>query len=320
MFLDLLKKVDAHSVEEMAEQTGMDFEAIKEDIFYNYTEEDELFRIPDKVAVIREDTRRYLGVVGRDKGIFQYRDLLDFTEVMVEEEEASYVAGDIIGEGRQAFIIMETGDHLNLGGDDSVKCYFYVNTSHDSSHSLEISMIPYREKNGTIIQTIPALKWKHTKHVADRVLKAQKSIAGIRVLWDKFKDPFLDLRDCKLNAKEVDIYLRMIAPDPEDGEDSKNALTRAEKKRAEIEDMYRKSVYSNLPSTKGTLLGLYLTVVEWQDSYKIRKSKHRKTDEDIKDAKLVSILQSTAARNKAEAYAFALKLQEKLDGVGIGGL
>ena len=264
-------------------------------------------------------TRRRCRPAGwKDYGILQYNDVVGFTEVLVEEDDAEYYSGGIIGDGERAFIIMKTGDHLALGGDenDLIECYFYLTTSHDMSKGLSVTFAPVVKNSGVVLRFHgKPLTFRHGRHIGDRVKAAEKSIARIRSDWSRLPQSFDKLCALHINASNVQDYLHMVVPDPVSS--SQTGITRAENVRAEIETIYRKSPTCQWPSTKGTMLGLYFATVEYLDVKKtVRANKYLKDNDQIR---IMSCLEGASARQKADAYGFALELEKKFAGVSLSG-
>lgn len=335
---DYLPAINANTAEEMAEQAGLDFNAIKVDIQYTFAEEtpavtetdpvermaqiqhildnppkETQITVPDKVAVVREDDGRYLGTVGRNRGILQYREVLDFTESLVDKGEASYVTGGIIGNGQQAFVVMKTNNTVKLSGTDEVECYFYVTTSHDNTKGLEIVLAPLRGVNGTVLTVGRTYRigFRHSSRVVDRVKRATFSINKITDYFEEMETSFRLLRSVNLSTLQFETFILSLFPDSDD------RPKRAENIRDEIYSIYNSGPACQLPSTKGTMLGAYLAVVEWVD--KIRGVKQSKVRPNEYDAKLFSLLEGSGAQQKADAYAFALDMVHQLGNVSITG-
>ena len=336
---DILPQINADTAEEMAKQAGLDFTAVKAEIRYDYIPqfiknkhtdktEQEIYKylrehidelentihtVPDMVAVIRKDDGRYLGTVGRTRGILQYRDVLEFTESLVTKGEAAYVTGGIIGNGEQAFVVMKTGKAFTLSGTDKVECYFYVTTSHNNTAALEIVPSPLRNTNGTVL-TMPKsarIKFRHSSRVEERVKRAAASLDRVNDYFDEMEESFRLLRSVNIGTSQLDTYLKMMVPD------SKDRPKRAENVRDEIQSIYNTGPACRLPSTKGTMLGALFATVEWVD--KIRGVKESKVRPNEHDAKLHSLLEGTGASQKAEAYAFALDMMHQLKNVKLSG-
>ncbi len=340
---DYLPAINANTAEEMAEQAGLDFTAVKRDLKYTVTEDVPHFTVdkgklglpnpmafakavditveqkevevtvPDKVAVIREDDGRYLGTVGRERGLLQYRDVLDFTEALVSEGTASYVTGGIIGNGEQAFVVMKTNNAIKLSGTDEVDCYFYVTTSHNSSKGMSLVLAPLRKTNGTVLSTSKEyrLSFRHSSKVEDRVKRATLSVNKLNTYFEEMETSFRLLRSVNITRDQFDVFVKSLFPDPED------RTKQTENIRDEITGIYNSGPACQLPSTKGTMLGAYMAVVEWVD--KIRNVKASKVRPNEYDAKLHSLLEGSGAQQKADAYAFALDMMEQLKDVSLAG-
>lgn len=343
---DYLPAINANTADEMAEQAGLDFNAIKADLTYTFDpkgevpddiaiefgklcqqgkiEEAELLIklnekipedieviVPDKVAVIREDNGRYLGTVGRNRGILQYREVLAFTESLVDKGTASYVTGGIIGGGKQAYLVMKTKNTIKLTGTDEIECYFYVTTSHDSSKGLELVFAPLNKVNGTVLSTYKGanIRFKHSSKIGARVKRAALSINKINEYFTEMEESFRLLRSVNLSKAQADTFIKSLFPDPDDKPE------RAENIRAEIESIYLYGAACQLPSTKNTMLGAYFAVVEWVD--KVRKVQASKIRPNTYDAKIHSLLEGSGASKKADAYAFALDMVAQLKDVNI---
>ena len=341
---DYLPEIDADTAEEMAKQGGLDFDAVKADLHFNMvvpgapqevngpvvgnlggvsegiswprienTTKTVEVHVPDKVAVIREDDSRYLGTVGRTRGILQYREVLAFTEALVDAGEASYVTAGVIGNGEQAYLIMKSNKSVKLSGTDEVECYFYVTTSHDSSKGLEVVCSPLRTTNGTVL-TLPKenrIRFRHSKKVADRVKKAKLSLAKVNSYFDEMETSFRLLRSVNLTQAQFTLFIESLVPDPEE------KTKKAEGVRADIETIYKTGPAQQLPSTKGTMLGAYFAVVEYLD--KISPTRTSKVRPNEYDAKLHRLLEGSGAQSKAEAYAFALDMARQMQSVSFAG-
>lgn len=304
-FGKVLSKVEAKTAEELAKQGGLDFTAIKKPLTYEYGHgKDALLHIvPDKVAVVREDDPSiYLGTVGINRGILQYMDSIRFTEELVEKGEASYLYAGTIGRGKQAFVIMKGGEHVTLGHGDLIEQYFYMTTSHDSSRALDIVPAFYRSTNQTVL-TFPEkyrLRFKHGKHVEKNVSRAKASLARVMTVWEEFSEATKTMMKVKVSDTQAADYFKMLV---------EGDKTRAENIRGEMDNIRLTAPACQLPGTKGTLLGCYFAVIEYADKRKtVRKHKWLKNEED---ANLHARLEGDGARQKAEGYGFALKLQKK---------
>lgn len=302
-----LRSVDGNDIEAIAEQCGMNFDAVKEDL--TFTHGDKSTVVPDKMAVVRDDDGIYLGTVGRERPVVQYIDNLRFTEIFAQEGAAEYEYGGIIGNGKQAFLVMKSAECFELTPGDKVECYFYIQSSHDSSQALSIVPTPLRPMNNTIFihPKFHAMKIKHTKKVDEKRADARKGIARVKKFFGEFEESFRRLADIELKDNTLDTYLRSIFPDPKDGDP-----TIPQGRRDKVRDIMMLEPSLKTPPTTNTLLGAYFAVIYFCDHYlAVNQSQTKDALTTRIESKLM--VDSTSAKRKADAFALALKLKEKME-------
>lgn len=303
---DILPKVQAQTIEELAQQAGLDFDVEKRSIFFEKSD-GSVAKLPFHVATVRTDKEEWQGVVGKDYGVLQYMEALKFSEILVARGEAAYVSAGAPGRGEQSYVVMKMDDMFAIdpATNTNVECYFYMTTSHDGSLGLDVVPSFLCKANGTI-PTMPhsyRLKFKHGKNVSQRVSSAKASLIRVQKAWSDFSKTCNMLRGVNLSDQQTRDYFEMLVS---------GDSTRAENIREELETTFKTSPICQFPATKGTLLGAYLAVVEYADHKKtVRKSKIR----DEVTAKFHSRLEGDAARQKAESYGFALTLYKKMKGI-----
>ena len=298
---DSFNQIDAQTAEEMARQAGLNFTVSKKPNHY-YDSNGNAVVTPDKVSIVRDDNDEYLGTVGVEKGVVQFEKVLGFTEILVTKGEAAYVSGMALGGCRKAVVVMKTPDKILLGPNDEVECYFYISTSHDSSESLNVTPAPLRTFNGTIL-TLPEgfgkFRFRHTKHVANRLDKERMSITKVKDYWEHAQKSFNLMSMVQLTPSRLDEYWKLILP---------NDSVRSENIRDRMDTIFKTHPAYQFPATKNTLLGAYLAVIEFVDNEMgVRVTGKKNTNEE--DAKMNSLIDGMAAKRKSEAFAGALRLQ-----------
>ncbi len=326
---DMFKPIAADNAKDMAVQTGLDFIVTKQPLKYSSVLRKEEFTCekcdhahkvplervsPSHVSIVRMDNDEQVGVMKKNYGLVQYIDMLEFTELLVKEGEAGYVSGGYTGEGERAWVVMKTADYVDLSEEDRVSCYFYITTSHDGTSALNVIPAALREHSKTVLIAPGALnnniKIKHTKHVIDRVARARNSLTKVKTYWEEFGNSFQLMGKVVATPSVVKTYLEMLAPDAK----TDKGQTKIEELRGKIETVYRTSPSCKLPSTNGTLLGLYFAATEFYDHHTITRK--RKTL-DANSARVESMLAGNVAEKKARSYAAAIKIEEKLGGFNL---
>lgn len=302
---EALNKVKATTAEEMAKEIEIDFIAEKRELYF----EDPLgnpIANPDHVAVVRKDTDDYLGTVGSNYGLVQYIEMLRFTEELAQAGDAEYVCGGPIGKGEQAFVVMRTDSKVVLGPNDDLGCYFYAMTSHNRTTNLSVVPTPYRKSTGTVLMPVSKgdkLRFRHSKHVQNHITKAKKSYSFIENYFERFQKSFNLLTQVHLKDPDIELYLETILP-----LEGKEKTTRTENIRERIKEIFKTDATLQFPSCKGTMAGLYLATCYHADTEHLVKESKRM---DRESAQILSSLDGSAARRKAEALGTALMIQKK---------
>lgn len=303
------------TIEEIAKTCKFDFTASKKPL--NYVINGKSYEVPDKVAIHRDDDNYYLGTIGRERGVVQYIDSLRFTEAFVQEGDAQYMHAGISGHGRQAYVVMKGAEEFEIVPGDPIECFFYVQSSHDSTKSLMVIPCPQRKKTGGVFvhPRFKAIKIKHTKNVATRLILAKRSIHEIRTYFKEFKESFESLAKASLDKTGengnihkryyLDLYLKAVFPA------GKEDPTQAENRRNKIIDILDTDPSLKIPPCQNTLLGAYFATVNFVDNYlTVRNTKGR--DERTAQIESKLAISGAGAKRKAEALAQAIKLNEKL--------
>lgn len=302
-----LTKLSGATMKEIAAECNMDFIAFKRPQFFYEDDNSETQIVnPEKVAIINGNTGDYIGTVGTNYGLVQYIDALKFVEPMIEEGEASALYGTIVGKGRRAYLVLKTAEFMEPVPGERIECYFYVTAAHDGTSSVSIVPAPVRVANDSSFNwTKPiALKFKHSKHVMDRMARSRKTLSKVKEYWDHFEESFKLLGKVTVDNKDVETYLLDVFPNP------KENPTRAENIRGKIEDLIRTEPSLQVPSLRGTLLQAYFAVIHYYDFYTIVKD----TGKDEFTARVEAKMGPNAsnAKDKAECLAMALDLAKTL--------
>jgi len=308
---DHFPKITVTKYEDMLKETGLDLQVHKRNLYYSdangKTQEN-----PEKIAISRIDDGVYLGTVGKDYGTVQYDEMYRFVDILANDEGAEYVSGGLVGKGERAFLALKTGDHVNLAGGDKIESYFYVATGHDGQQAIDVIPAPLRVINNTVLKMpeTKGFRFRHTKHINAHLSKAKLSISKVKDYWTKFQKSFSYLAATTLTTTQLDDYLKMVI-------EGKDDSSRAENIREEIRTIFLKDrMITGLPSTHGTLLGAYFSVVQYADFNSVtRKSKNDRRDADT--CRIISLIDGTAAQRKADGFAFAIQMLNKLGGVKV---
>lgn len=309
--LSLLKEVRATTADEMAQEIGIDFTAVKRPHYF-YDANQNLIENPETCTVVREDTDDYLGTVGINYGLVQYPEMLYFTEELVKKGNVDYLRGGFIGNGQQAFVVMRTDSKIVIGPNEEVACYFYASTSHNRTTNLVIVPTPYHKSTGTVLMPESQkarLKFRHSRHVQNHIAQARASYDIVEEYFEKWEKSFNLCSQIQMNDEKTELYLEGLFPLK-----GKESTTRTENTRERIKELWRTLPALRVPSCHNTLGGLYLATCYYADHEHLVKSSKKM---DLESAQILSALDGSAAQKKANALGTALTLQSKFKGLSL---
>lgn len=303
-FLRHFKKCDdVETIKDALVKIGGDFEVAKWDMFTREKDDDTEFAIPNHVAIMRLDTQDVLGVVGRNYGVIQYLQGLEPLQTLVDQGDILIREGFIFGKGEKILLSFTDGNEINLGDDLTLITRYTFSTSHDGSLNWSLDPTPIRVDNGSVF-TFPnsgRLKVRHSKFGANKLRDYTERFHQIQNFVNgEFAELAKDMGECPITFDQAQDYILSLIP----GES-----TRAQNIREKIENIYRAGPHNAYPCANGTMLGVYLAVVDYADREKtVKKSKTL----DSASCEVRSALMGDGARTKAEAWTAICTLKRKM--------
>ena len=101
-------------------------------------------KIPDKRAVVREDTGEVFNVLGNQYTPVQNRDAFKFFDAVVGQGEAIYDTAGMMRGGRNVWILAKLPGGLEVTHDDILEKYILLSNSHDGSRQFQMLITPIR--------------------------------------------------------------------------------------------------------------------------------------------------------------------------------
>lgn len=179
------------------------------------TYEGEWLEEPTRRAVRRQDTKEWFSYASTDYRVVQFREAFEFMDAI----NPLYVAAGALSHGRQGFIIAQLPEHLaveaNVNGElDPHDTYVVLQTSHDLSKSIKVSVMMLRNKCMNML-TLPSFAadapqhWT-IPHIGDphaKLKQAQQTLTRV----DRYAELFENLVTRFASVRIADDDLRHIA-------------------------------------------------------------------------------------------------------------
>lgn len=169
----------AFSAAEALEKGGLNFEVYKAPNIHILHDGQQIIS-PDSFFTYRTDVMKVLGSkLGKDYEVLQNIEALNIVDEILQQGNATIETAGAIDGGKKIFICLKIGADIIVNGNDTVKQYMLITTSHDGS--LSITALPTNIRvvcNNTLTAALRdkanAVKIRHTKNAAARLAEAMK--------------------------------------------------------------------------------------------------------------------------------------------------
>lgn len=160
--------------------------------------------IDNRRAVVADDNFQFMGFASGDRyNILNYGEAFGFMDAI----NPHFVAAGNLRDRKQGFMVVETGQTVNvLGGDDPHQMYAVLRTSHDCTRAVELSVMMLRGKCMNQLTLKSFMKgveqrWsiKHLKSMKERLAEATNTVARM----SKYSERFVELVD-KMAATKIE--------------------------------------------------------------------------------------------------------------------
>lgn len=253
--------------------------------------------ITDKMATMRLDNNRPLGVIGKDYGVIQNYDAFSFIDRLCTggTDAPCIESAGVLGNGERIFITAKFPQQvcINNNRKDLVDMYIVFTSSHDGSGAVKCMVTPIRVVcNNTLNMAIADEKrakrgsWslKHSKYANKRMDEriAAEAMNCYEVYKELFESRMIQLSQIHLSDKDVKRLAFSLVTTDKDAiksfnsngfkivDSSEDISTKAKNKYYALMDTIESGVGQNILES-GTGLHFYNGVTCWLDNVDINR-------------------------------------------------
>lgn len=265
------------------------------------TVQGEFITVPDKFAVVREDTKAVLGVVGDVYKPLQNRDAFKFFDAIVGEKAAMYHTAGALGIGERVWILAKLPGYIRTTGEDITEKFLLLSNSHDGTGAVTVMFTPIRvvcqnTLNIALSENANKAKLRHTMTLGYRIEEVRKTLGILNNRFTMFEDLSRKMAATPVNFRE---YVKTAGILPK--EDDKDMSSRASNIMDELSRLFEYGKGNNLPGVKGSVWAGFNAVTEYVDH-------RRSTKGDESENRAKSLLFGSGANMKQSAWNTAIEL------------
>jgi phage/plasmid-like protein (TIGR03299 family) len=263
--------------------------------------------VPNKLAVVREDSHAILGVVGGSYRPVQNRECFGFLDAIVADGSLRYHTAGALGKGERIWMLAKLPDDIRVkNSDDITEKYLLLSNSHDGSSSLRVYFTPIRVvcANTLAIAARNArgqgVSIVHKGNLTSKVRQAQEVLGLAKRFYDDAEEQINRLAWHYPSLRQLEEYFRQVYPDSPEGESARTKNVRQEMLR-----LFEEGIGHDMPDIRHTTWTALNAVTEYVDHY---RSTRGKTSLERASNRLESAWFGSGARIKERAWDLALKM------------
>ncbi len=226
-------------------------------------------KVAGAFAIVRDDTKAVLGVVGRDYVEVQNVEaFLPFDTVLGDHARIETVGA--LGRGERIFAMARLQDGtFEPAPGDPVEPYFLMTTSHDGTACVSLLFTSVRvvcqnTLNAALRRCRHEVRVRHTRGVREGLRLAPTILAQSQTYWARLRETFASMASRQVDRERVRDFLAKLFPDQVDEDGQVQPIAHVLKARERVEALFDGQAKGADLAGK-TEWGLYNAVTDYLD-------------------------------------------------------
>lgn len=230
---------------------------------------DGVIEAPGQYLAVRTSDQKVLGIVGSQYQVYDNWQMFQLAENIVDAADgARYDSAGPLDGGKTVWVSVELGDHMVIGGDDDIRRFLIIASSHDGSLKLSVfrSNVRIRCKNTLNLAMREAPQVWRVSHRGDmdvKVEEVRRTLELAHAYDAEFEQEMNRLIEQPFENAQFDDLVRKLLP-------SKSRGDAAEQHQMSLIGVHRASQTMS-DTWRETKYGALQAVTEWADWYRTRK-------------------------------------------------
>ena len=261
--------------------------------------------IQGKQAVVRQDTKQPLGIVGNAYQPIQNHQCFGFLDAIVGEGRLHYHTAGALGQGERIWMLAKLDGEIRIrDSEDVTEKFLLLSNSHDGTSSLRVFFTPIRVVCSNTLAMAErrgrrqGVSIAHKGNLDGKIAEAQEILGFARRFYDGMGEKIDRLASYYPTRTQLADYFRALYPD-----DPETKNRRAESIRTTLERLFESGRGQEIPETRRTMWSAFNAVTEYVDYHRPTRGI---SERQQADSRLKSAWFGAGARLKAEAWRQAL--------------
>ena len=282
-------------------EAGLDWKVKKVPVFHRIGGKN--IEIAGKFAIVRQDTKEALGVVGNSYKPLQNSEAFSFMDAVTGTKEANYETAGCLGGGERVFMLAKIKGLVRVKDtDDTIEKYLLLYNSHNGTLMVNVALTTIRvvcqnTANLAINEAKKAnnlFKMRHTKNMGDKVMAAKEQLKLVNTWYEDFNEQINAMADVRMNTKKLNAFIGSLGFDTEATKGRQKATV------DQITDLFASGKGNAMKGVKGTLWAAVNGVTEYVDHF--RSTRVTDNFKNVQEARLNSGMFGSGQQLKDDAF------------------
>ena len=263
--------------------------------------------VPMRKAVVRNDSKEVLGVVGNKYVPIQNHQCFEFLDSVVADGQVTYHTAGALGSGERIWMLAKLPNTIRVKGtDDITEQFLLLSNSHNGSSSLRVFFTPIRVVCANTLGAAERQGRKqgvsiyHRGDLAAKVGEAQKILGLASRFYDDLETKINQLASTQLSKLQLETYFQSLYPDPVDSKSK-----RAKNVRDDLTRLFDEGKGQDIPGIRHSAWAAFNAVTEHVDWH---RSTRGKSELEKRSNRLKSAWFGSGSRIKSQAWGLAMDM------------
>ncbi len=273
----VLEKAPATSKEAIT-LAGLDWDVEKRDVYWKRSDNQEFYKIPDRVSLVRNSDQKPLSIVSDHYKVLQNSEAFEFFDPIIKEGKATYeTAGSLCG-GRVIWVLANLNRSSEVLKSDEIRRYLLLSNSHGFNKSIQIMTSSIRVVcMNTLNMALASGGAYGIWHQGDmkKEMEKVKILLGLAEKQFEAKEEiYKAMARVNMTNSDISEYIMSVIP-PANKEATDRVKNGIIQYQEHIWDLMENGIGCDIKGVKGTLWGAYNAFVEHVDYYASPKTRDR---------------------------------------------
>jgi len=260
--------------------------------------------VQGRVANVRTDTQRVLGLVSRIYTVVQNTEAFAFVDGLHQDGIVRYEAAGSLGGGRVVWLLARMPAEFEVAAGDRLRKYILFSTSHDGAQAVRCLPMSVRRLCSNVFSMATTDRsWgiviRHKGDLSDRLVEARRAMEWAGRAFDAYHEAAGRLAEARVDAAGMESYVSVLFPD----EEGRNNWHPRQMRQA-IVDAFGDGPQM-VPSIRGTAWAAYNAVAQVVDHRSIYRARDT---ENPAENRMISTVFGANAALKRRALALAVSM------------